>query len=144
MKYLIGLLLLSQGLSQGLAIAGESLSVTFLGTNQHKVAGTDEMPSDIDFATYNLDAKRNLEFELGKDLPLDDEVKAQRIATARLDAMGQAPIMRSMQSISLMIRWDIKKLPAVVFGDGKYVIYGITDMPTALKIFRNSRKVTGG
>ena len=54
--------------------------------------------------------------------------------------MDKTRAMRLFKGVALLVEWDIKKLPAFVFGEGQYVIYGVTDTNTAIKRFINSRK----
>ena len=112
--------------------------LTYLGTNQFEAINTDIASQyELTISTYNLDALRNLENEIGKYLP-EDPVEAQRIAEQRLNSMDESVTTKILYGSSLVIKWDIKKLPAFVFGDGQYVIYGVTDTSIAIKRFLNS------
>jgi hypothetical protein len=42
-------------------------------------------------------------------------------------------VQQAFQGIALTLMWDLKKVPAIVFGDGDQVIYGVTDLNVALK-----------
>lgn len=114
--------------------------ITFLGTNQYSIQSKDvatEFNFEID--TYNLDAIKNLEKEISQGLP-KDPVKAQEIANKRLDKVDQSKTMHMFQGTALLFTWDIKKLPAFVFGEGEFVIYGVTDTQIAIKRYLNSRR----
>ncbi|VAW67430.1 hypothetical protein MNBD_GAMMA08-2086, partial [hydrothermal vent metagenome] len=83
----------------------------------------------------NLDAHRNLEKELSRDLPLDDVEKSQQIAEQRVANTPIETLQGIFKSIALTIQWDIRKVPAFVFNDGGLVIYGVTDVEEAIQRF---------
>lgn len=136
---IIGALILAQILSAVMANEKPS-KLTFLGTNQYPISYP-EVASEyqFDIEAFNLDALSNLEKEIIKDLPTDP-MEAERIANERMGNLDEARAMRLFKSIALLIEWDIKKLPAFVFGEGDYVIYGVVDTATAIKRYVNSRK----
>jgi integrating conjugative element protein (TIGR03757 family) len=124
-----------------LVSANETVSkMTFLGTN-HKSILHSEVAAEYQFniEVFNLDELSNLEAEVAKDLP-KDPVEAERVANERMGSLDKEKAMRLFKGVALLIQWDIKKLPAFVFGDGEYVIYGVTDTATAIKRYVNSRK----
>ncbi len=121
--------------------ASEALpKMTFLGTNQRSILHS-EVAAEYQFniEVFNLDELSNLEAEVTKDLP-EDPVEAERVANERMGSLDKEKAMRLFKGVALLIQWDIKKLPAFVFGEGEYVVYGVTDTATAIKRYVNSRK----
>ena len=115
-------------------------NMTFLGTNKYTVKHPEVAKEYLfDIKTYNVDAHKNLERQISANLP-KNPVEAQRIANERIEKLEQAEVLSLFKGTILLLQWDIKKLPAFVFEDGKYVIYGVTDTSTAIKRYVNSRK----
>lgn len=115
-------------------------TITFIGNNDYQIKQSN-LATEYQFhlVSYNLDGLKNLEKSIIKDLPKDIQ-KAQKIANQRLDDIDQSVMVSLFKASSLLLKWDIKKIPAMVFGDGEYVIYGVTDTGIAIKRFLNSRK----
>lgn len=115
------------------ATAGPPPVVTYIGTNDYEIvnAGAAEAHG-VRLVVYNLDAHRNLEKRLSADLP-DDPVEAERIANERLEALDGRTVQEAFRGVALAIQWDLRKAPAIVFGAGEQVIYGVTDLEEALK-----------
>lgn len=115
--------------------------LTYLGTNQYPIKNA-EMAREYGFllSQHNLDALNNLEAEITKGLPLDNLAEAQRIANERFNQLSEEQGVELLRGPARLVQWDIKKLPAFVFGDGQYVIYGVTDTDAALRRYRNSRR----
>ena len=128
---------------QGLSVtnASEALTkLTYLGTNQktilHPEAATEYQ---FEIEVFNLDELSNIEAEITHDLP-QDPVKAEQLANERMGSLDKTKAMKLFKGVAILIEWDIKKLPAFVFGEGNYVIYGVTDTATAIKRYIHSRK----
>jgi integrating conjugative element protein (TIGR03757 family) len=128
---------------QSLSITNASdafTKMTYLGTNQktilHPEAATEYQ---FEIEVFNLDELSNIEAEITHNLPLDP-VKAEQLANERMGSLDKTKAMTLFKGVALLIEWDIKKLPAFVFGEGNYVIYGVTDTATAIKRFENSRR----
>ena len=106
--------------------------IVYIGTNDSPV----ENPSAasraaFDLSTYNLDAQRNLENHLAADLP-SDMTAAEALVQQRFDDLSTEEVRAIFQAVVLVSQWDIRKVPAFVFGDGEAVIYGLTDVGDAL------------
>ena len=134
---LILIFILTQSLAN--ALANEALTrITYLGTNHYQISHAENV-SDYQIEIFNLDELNNLEKEITSNLP-SDPIQAERLANARMQDLDNEKAMRMFKSVALLIEWDVKKLPAFVFGDGEYVIYGVTDTAIAIQRFVNSRK----
>jgi len=123
--------------------------IIYIGTNEYPLKNADvAVSAGISLGTYNLDAQHNLENHLVKGLPtvpgkmnIED---AERIVEQRFNALSQADIMSIFQPVLLVERWDIRKAPAFVFGNGEAVIYGISDAAVAINIWQEWRREGGG
>jgi len=123
-----------------LSLADTQNQLTFFGTNEYQATQEAVAPDYALFLTnYNLDAQRNLEAMIGSGLPKNPE-EAQKIATQRMASVDDAVTTKILYGTALLFKWDIKKIPAFVFGDGEYVVYGITNTKRAIELFLNSRK----
>jgi integrating conjugative element protein (TIGR03757 family) len=115
------------------ASAEPTLAVTYIGTNNHSIVNAEAVEDyDIKLTVFNIDAHRNLEKQLSENLP-SDITEAERIANERLAALDAHLVQDAFKGIALSLHWDLKTVPAIVFGDGEQVIYGVTDMNVALK-----------
>ena len=134
---LIIVYILTQSLAN--ALANEvPIRLTYLGTNHYQISHAENV-SDYQIEIFNLDELNNLEKEITSNLP-NDPIQAERLASARMQDLDNEKAMRMFKSVALLIEWDVKKLPAFVFGDGEYIIYGVTDTAIAIQRFVNSRK----
>lgn len=118
--------------------------LVYIGSNDYP---PENVPSGesarANIATLNLDAPRNLEVQLSEGLPTHDREAALRIANERFDALSEDQVQAIFRPLALVMDWDIRKVPAVVFGGGQYVIYGVTDIAQALDVWREWRRVEG-
>jgi len=90
---------------------------------------------------YQLDGLLQLEAELSQGLP-GNEAEAMRIAQDRLRRMApklQQRAANTSEGLTLAARYGIDRLPAIVI-NGESVIYGITDIPSAIQMYRTSQK----
>ena len=111
--------------------------VAYIGTNDFPMENAKAATkAGITLGVYNLDAQRNLETHLADNLPVDDMVLANTIVQQRFDALPEGAVQSAFEAVSLSARWDIRKAPAFVFGDGEAVIYGVSNAGEALEIWR--------
>ena len=86
---------------------------------------------------FDLDAVTALEHEISVGLPAD-ETEAKRVAEQRLIAMGSDLVVRAArayQGVIQTLRYGLTTYPAVVFDDGRSVVYGETDLAVALSLY---------
>jgi integrating conjugative element protein (TIGR03757 family) len=130
-------------LFQSLSVTNASevfTKMTYLGTNQKTILNPEAAKDhQFEIEIFNLDELSNIEAEVTNNLP-KDPVGAERIADERMGSLDKTKAMRLFKGVALLIEWDIKKLPAFVFGEGQYVIYGVTDTAIAINRYVNSRK----
>jgi integrating conjugative element protein (TIGR03757 family) len=122
------------------ALSGEVLADNatpvfyFLTTNQYPIKNdTEAQRNGFELRVYNLDAHLNLEKKLSAGLPQNNIEEAERVANERLEKLDWQELQSAFQGMALASDWDIRKAPAFVFNEGKYVVYGVTDAGEALK-----------
>lgn len=88
---------------------------------------------DLEIQIYRLDAIRQLESELSRDLASDPE-QAKSAVMERiklLNADARTEMQNAATGMAKAMQYGIDRLPAVVI-DGQVVVYGITDLPEVL------------
>lgn len=91
---------------------------------------------------YDLSRAGDLESELPA-LPADPEKATQLAKEWVKSAAGQAHIARvkaAYKGHEQMIVYGVQKIPAVVFEQGKYVVYGTLDVALAVRDFDDYMK----
>jgi integrating conjugative element protein (TIGR03757 family) len=83
---------------------------------------------------YDLSAASRVLDSLGRGLPGDHKAAAA-IASSRLAASAGA-LRTAYAGHAKAAEYGIEKIPAVVFDGGSSVVYGITDLQEALRIYR--------
>ncbi|MCG5526388.1 TIGR03757 family integrating conjugative element protein [Ectothiorhodospira haloalkaliphila] len=90
---------------------------------------------------FDLGAAARFEDQLSEGLSADPAT-AQAQVRQRLQDLGPEIEARLREAFGGLVRADqlgIDRLPAVVFDDGQAVVYGVTDLPTALSHYRRWR-----
>jgi integrating conjugative element protein (TIGR03757 family) len=93
---------------------------------------------------YYVDSVVLLEQHLSANLPSDPR-QAQAIATQRVAVLGpqlRARVGAGAAGLARAAQLGVDRAPAVVF-DGQWVVYGITDIDTARRIFDAKTKHVG-
>jgi integrating conjugative element protein (TIGR03757 family) len=103
-----------------------------------EVFGTSTMPfkNVRDASIYYLDTVSQLESSLSEGLPPDPK-QAQAIVQKRMQAMGsqlQQRAKNGAMGLARAMQIGIDRAPAIV-SSGKWVIYGLTDVDQARRIF---------
>ncbi|MEW8232454.1 TIGR03757 family integrating conjugative element protein [Candidatus Thiodiazotropha sp. LNASS1] len=95
----------------------------------------------IDLQVYLLDGIQQFESALSKKLPTDLK-QAKQIALQRLQHLD-AKLMAAMQQAAIGLtkatQYGVDRYPAIVF-DGQAVVYGVTDVLTALAYYQAWRR----
>lgn len=89
-----------------------------------------------DARVYYLDTVRLLEQSLSAGLPTDP-VRAQAVAAQRMAALGPALRQRAEDGgtgLARAAQLGVNRAPAIVF-DGQWVVYGLTDVAAARRVF---------
>lgn len=91
----------------------------------------------INLQVYHLDGIQLAEAELSKNLTADPalskQILLQRIQD--MDEQTSARMQRSATGIAKAMQYGVDRYPVIVF-DGEAVIYGITDLETALEQYQ--------
>lgn len=90
---------------------------------------------------FDLGAAARFEDQLSEGLSADPAT-AQAQVRQRLQALGPGIEARLREAFGGLVRADqlgIDRLPAVVFDDGQAVVYGVTDLSTAVSHYRRWR-----
>ena len=92
---------------------------------------------------YNLDDGKRLVSQLGTGLPSNQEA-AKKILQQRFIKMGdravKAQFMQAYQGVIVGTQYGVIRYPAIVFDHGQSVVYGITDLPQALRLYQQWKK----
>jgi integrating conjugative element protein (TIGR03757 family) len=109
--------------------------VVYIGNNQFLPEHIETIQqAGYTVGVYNLDAQRNLEESLVKDLPTDDPQVAERLVQQRFEALPVEDVIKVFQPAALLLQWDIHKIPVFVF-NRKAAVYGVTDSVKALELW---------
>lgn len=95
----------------------------------------------LDITIYEIDGIVSIERDLSIDMPADPE-KSKRIALDRIQHMdNQSTTKMRMAALGLAkaTQYGVDRYPAIVF-DGQAVVYGVTDVQTALAHYRVWRR----
>ncbi len=82
---------------------------------------------------YEIDGIEAMERDLSVDMPADPE-KSKRIALYRIQHMDdqtKTKMQMAAQGLAKAMQYGVDRYPAIVF-DGQAVVYGVTDVQTAL------------
>ena len=92
-----------------------------------------------DAAVYYLDAITLLEQHLSLNLP-PDPARAQQLVAQRMAALGPELESRTRSAAAGLARaaqLGLQRAPAVVF-DGRWAVYGMTDVDAARRVFERA------
>ena len=101
------------------------------GINKQALLGEKE------FHVYELDGIRRTEEKLSKGLPADPE-QSKRVVLQRFQQLSEedrAQIQSAAMGLAKAMQYGVDRYPAIVF-DGQAVVYGVTDVQTALAHYR--------
>jgi len=95
----------------------------------------------LDVTIYEIDGIESMERDLSVDMPADPE-KSKRIALYRIQHMDdqtRTKMQMAAQGLAKAMQYGVDRYPAIVF-DGQAVVYGVTDVQTALAHYRTWRR----
>ena len=101
------------------------------------VIGPKEVHQNIDVQVYELDGIQRFEAQLSNNLPTDPK-QSKQIALQRiqqLDEQATTAIQNAAVGLAKAMQYGVDRYPAIVF-DGEVVVYGLTDLSTALDHYR--------
>lgn len=135
MKFIANRVMLA-GLLLGFAVSS-SHAQTFIEVFTNLPALID-VPTDVTTVHYDLSEVSRLKQTGLPKLPPDQD-QAMKIAKAFF-ATPEGEALKSkmraaMRGQQKMMKYQIKKIPAIVFDEGKYVVYGSTDVFDARRLY---------
>lgn len=90
---------------------------------------------------FTIDAQARLDEALSKGLPANPE-QARAAALQRIQTLDRPKLAKELSEtfdgLLLAQRYGIDRYPAVVFDEGKKVVYGVTDLGEAVGLYRRS------
>lgn len=87
----------------------------------------------LDITIYEIDGIESIERDLSIDMPADP-AKSKRIALDRIqhmDDLSKTKMQMAAQGLAKAMQYGVDRYPAIVF-DGQAVVYGVTDVQSAL------------
>lgn len=100
-----------------------------------------QLGSGASIRYFTIDAQARLDEALSKDLPADPE-QARAIALKRIQALDRPGLAQelteSFEGLLLAQRYGVNRYPAIVFDEGKSVVYGVADLPEAVRLYQQS------
>lgn len=136
-------LLLSALLSAPVILAAPRVEV--FTDHNHPVTRAEAF-ADAELQVYRLDGLVLAQQRLSRGLP-NDEKKAARIAGERLEAQKAELGAQMMEAgeglVQAFLNYKLERYPAIVF-DGEAVIYGITDLAVARRLYAADRRKRKG
>jgi len=106
------------------------------GQNETQLQDAD-LSQSISIHYYELDGIQFVETVLSKNLSASPD-QSRRLVLQRIQYLDSKARMRMNQAASGLVRavnYGIDRYPAIVF-DGQAVVYGVTDLPTAIKHYQ--------
>ncbi len=119
----------------------EAFTTTGWKIQGESVAGTQEAQQHIDVQIYELDGIQRFEEQLSKSLPINPH-QAKQVALKciqKLDEQAMIAVKNTAVGLAKAMQYEIDRYPAIVF-DGQAVVYGVTDVQTALTHYQAWRK----
>ena len=130
------------------SVAPESPAPTrieIISDSTHPVADVSLVQAQLGRAAsiryFEIDAQARLDEALSKNLPPNPE-QARATALQRIQALDRTKLeeelSESLDGLLLAQRYGIDRYPAIVFDEGKIVVYGVTDLREAVNLYRQS------
>ncbi|WP_293714717.1 TIGR03757 family integrating conjugative element protein [Thiolapillus sp.] len=113
-------------------------------TDEYRFVSTDDASNKLrglDIMVYEIDGIESMERALSIDMPADP-VQSKQIALRRLQGMDDQTRMKmqsAAQGLAKAMQYGVDRYPAIVF-DGQAVVYGVTDVQTALAHYQSWRR----
>ena len=121
------------------AASAQSKLIEVFSSRAYPVTGRLEQQAGTNVVIhhYAIDAIHQLELNLSQDLPADPEA-AKSLALNRIEYLSDDAVGRMRKSatgLTKALQYGIDWYPAIVF-DGVVVVYGVTDIYTALRYYQ--------
>ena len=119
----------------------EVFTTTASSVTSEAVLDTEPGYRVIEFRVYVLDGIQRLETRLSQGLTADPE-HSRQIVLQRFQQLyeeDRAQLQGSAMGLAKAMQYGIDRYPTIVF-DGKYVVYGVTNVREALQQYRKWRE----
>jgi len=141
--FLFAVLILAGNAKAESAVLAQPRLIEVFTSSEYLVMGRFEQQAGtgVAFHYYTIDGIHQLELNLSQDLPTDLEM-AKSLALKRIDHLSEDVMNRLQQSatgLAKILQYGIDRYPAIVF-DGAAVVYGVTDIYTALRHYQQWRE----
>jgi len=96
---------------------------------------------ETEFHFYELDGIQHIELQLSQGLTADPK-QAKQVVLQRFQQLHEedrARMRRAAMGLAKAMQYGVDRYPAIVF-DGQAVVYGVTDVQTALAHYRAWRR----
>jgi integrating conjugative element protein (TIGR03757 family) len=113
-------------------------------SSEHPFASTNDVSNKLhglNITIYEIDGIESMERDLSIDMSADPE-KSKRIALYRIQHMDdqtRTKMQMAAQGLAKAMQYGVDRYPAIVF-DGQAIVYGVTDVQTALAHYRTWRR----
>lgn len=127
--------------------SGESARIDAFTTSAIDITGIERLQQRLTDSTidvHRIDGIERIVAMLSGGLSANAEI-AERTALSRLNMVGARErelLQQSADALVLAWQYDVRRYPAVVF-DGRWVIYGVTNLEDAYAIFQKQRAEEG-
>jgi len=141
--FLFAVLILAGNAQADPATSIQPQLIEVLTSSAYPVTGRQGQQAEtgVVFHYYAIDGIHQLESNLSQKLPADPEV-AKPLVLNRIEHLGEDAMGRLQQSatgLAKALQYGIDRYPAIVF-DGAAVVYGVTDIQTALRHYQQWRE----
>jgi integrating conjugative element protein (TIGR03757 family) len=115
------------------AWAGD-LAVEVFTDRTHPLTNTEALP---DATVYHIDRLVRMQEKLSEGLPADEK-EAARIAKQRMGLIDTEAVTQAAQGLAIAhLKYQLDRYPAIVI-DGRFIIYGVTDLALARRLYEES------
>ena len=143
-RFIVSLALLTT-LSESIGSAASPIKrVEVFTTGAHPITAcyreTAQPAQPPDCLIYRIDGIERFQTEWSQGLPKNPE-QAKQVVLSRLQSLnpkGAQPLENAARGLVQAMRYGIDRYPAMVF-DGETVVYGVTDVRTAIRIYAEWR-----
>ncbi len=138
MHFLIVLLWL--GIIASQQVIAENSIIEVITSDAYPVTGIAALQKKgITVKLYNFDDGPRMVKQLEANLPRGEKAATKAMAL-RLKKIGDAALARmfsdAFQAISIGTERGLTQYPAVIFENGRSVVYGVTDLPRAMTLYQ--------
>ena len=115
-------------------------------SGKHAISGADSVASESDsgrwdVVVYKIDAIQAIEHQLSANLPVDPQ-QSKKIVLHRIERLNEqtrSGMQTASMALAKAMQYGIDRFPAIVF-DSRVIVYGVTDLKTALAHYQAWRR----